>query len=264
MAEKAGLSVVMDRCMGATHRELGLGPARSSGRASGRNSPVIERRVPRNETSPDRLARLAVTIALAASVALALGVLVLWAVPSLLTRHPSSGVTATDRLKAVNDVRAPLVAFLVALGAAGTLWFTGRTYILNREGHVTDRYTSAVGQLGDDSAYVRVGGIYALERIGNDSPKDRRTIIYVLGAFIRDRSKRERSGPGPPTEDVQAAIRVAGRLTARATDTQLDLRGADLRNADLASLPPEPEWVLLRGADTTGATGRIIDRIGRP
>src|SRR5512142_870093 len=26
VAEKAGLTVVMDRCMGATHRELGLGP----------------------------------------------------------------------------------------------------------------------------------------------------------------------------------------------------------------------------------------------
>jgi hypothetical protein len=67
-------------------------------------------------------------------------------------------MTVAEQLKAVNDVRAPLVAFLVAVGAAGTLWFTGRTYRLNREGHVTDRYTMAVGQLGDGSPAVRTSG----------------------------------------------------------------------------------------------------------
>jgi hypothetical protein len=74
------------------------------------------------------------------------------------------------------------------------VWFTARTYALNREGQVTDRYTKAVGQLGADSSPVRVGGVYALERIGNDSDKDRTTIIYVLGAFIRERSKVRGSG----------------------------------------------------------------------
>ena len=119
----------------------------------------------------------------------ALGVLSLWVLPALLTRQPSHGMTASARLHAVNDVRAPLVAFLVAIGAAGTVIFTGRTYVLNREGHVTDRYTKAVSQLGDASSPVRIGGVYALERIGNDSPKDRTTIIYVLGTFIRERSR---------------------------------------------------------------------------
>jgi hypothetical protein len=75
-------------------------------------------------------------------------------------------MTAAERLAAVNDVRTPLVAFLVTIGAAGTLWFTARSFTLNREGHVTDRYTKAVSQLGDESSPVRVGGVYALERIG--------------------------------------------------------------------------------------------------
>jgi hypothetical protein len=189
-------------------------------------------------------------------VAVAVGVLVEWLLPALLTRHPSQGMTAAERLTAANDVRGPLVAFLVALGAAGTLWFTARSYLLNQDGHVTDRYTSAVGQLGHDSAHVRVGGIYALERIGNESPKDRRTIIYVLGAFVRGQSRKDRSGPNqPPEEDVIAALRVASRLTAN-SDAVLDLRGADLRHADLSSLSFVPEErVLLAGADTRGATG---------
>ena len=119
-----------------------------------------------------------------------IGVLALWILPAVLTRHPSHGMTAAQTLTAVNDMRTALVAFVVA---AGTLWFTGHSYALNREGHVTDRYTKPVGQLGDDSSPVRVGGVYALERIGHDSAKDRTTIIYVLGAFIRERS-REQSG----------------------------------------------------------------------
>jgi hypothetical protein len=181
----------------------------------------------------------------------AIGAIFLWALPALLTKHPSVGMTPAERLKATNDVRTPLIAFLVAVGAAGTLWFTARTYVLNREGHVTDRYTSAVSQLGDQSLHVHIGGIYALERIARDSSRDRKTIIYVLGAFIRERSKGARHGPGqPPAEDALAALRVAARLVAMSA-VKLDLRGADLRNVDLSELPRER--VLLEGADLSGA-----------
>jgi hypothetical protein len=184
--------------------------------------------------------------------AVVLGALVLWLLPAVLTRHPSAGMTAADRLKTANDVRAPLVAFLVAVGAAGTLWFTGRTYLLNREGQITDRYTKAVGQLGDDSSPVRIGGIYALERIANDSDKDRTTIIYVLGAFIRECSKEPRKRQDDPQEEVKAALRVATRLL-RMSDPrfQLDLRDAYLRNADLSGL--RTSQVLLDGASLEDA-----------
>jgi hypothetical protein len=180
----------------------------------------------------------------------ALGVLSLWVLPTVLAREPSHGMTASERLKAVNDTRAPVVAFLVAVGAAGTLLFTARTYVLNREGHVTDRYTKAVGQLGDAASPVRIGGVYALERIGNDSPKDRVTIIYVLGAFIRERSKEIRARPDDPPEDVKAGLRAAGRLLP-ISDAILDLRDADLQNSDLSQLPADR--VLLSGAKLNGA-----------
>lgn len=104
---------------------------------------------------------LACLVVLAAG---ALGVLALWAVPSLLARHPAQGMSAAQRLAAVTAIRTAAVTFLVAVGAAITVWFTARTYALSREGHVTDRYTSAVSQLGSGSVHVRVGGIYALER----------------------------------------------------------------------------------------------------
>jgi hypothetical protein len=200
-----------------------------------------------NTKRRSRITRDALGLLIAAVV---IGSVVLWILPAILTRHPSHGMTAAERLKAVNDARAPLVAFLVAVGAAGTLWFTARTYLLNREGHVTDRYTKAVGHLGDNSPPVRIGGVYALERIANDSTKDRTTIIYVLGAFVRERSKTMRDLQDDPPEDVKAGLRVLGRLLPM-TDAKLDLRGADLRNADLSALPKEQ--LLLEGANLKDA-----------
>jgi hypothetical protein len=179
-----------------------------------------------------------------------LAVLVLWLLPALLTRHPSGNLSAADKLKAVNDVRTPLVAFLVAMGAAGTLLFTARSYTLNRDGHVTDQYTRAVAQLGDESPSVRVGGVYALERIANDSAKDRVTIIYVLGSFIRERSRVMRERQDEPSEDVRAGLRVVGRIL-RQSQAVLDLRDADLRHCDLSSIPADQ--VRLDGAKLDGA-----------
>ena len=34
---------------------------------------------------------------------------------------------------------------------------------------MTDRYTKAIEQLGSDKLDVRIGGIYALERVARDS-----------------------------------------------------------------------------------------------
>jgi hypothetical protein len=51
---------------------------------------------------------------------------------------------------------------------------------------------------------VRLGGIYALERIVNDSPDDRAIIIEVLTAFVRTHA------PWPPK--AVAAVNQAARL----------------------------------------------------
>jgi hypothetical protein len=67
-----------------------------------------------------------------------------------------------------------------------------RTYRLAQQGHITDRYTRAIEQLGSDKQDVRLGGIYALERIAKDSAQDGATIAEVLTALIRGRA------PWPP------------------------------------------------------------------
>jgi hypothetical protein len=50
---------------------------------------------------------------------------------------------------------------------------------------LTDRYSKAIEHLGDSKVDVRLGGIYALERVAADSPTDRSAIIEVLCAFVR-------------------------------------------------------------------------------
>lgn len=55
---------------------------------------------------------------------------------------------------------------------------------------MTERFSKAVEQLGSDKIEVRLGGIYALERIAQDSDRDHWTIMEVLTAFIREKSPK--------------------------------------------------------------------------
>ncbi|MBA6434506.1 hypothetical protein [Streptomyces sp. GMR22] len=43
-------------------------------------------------------------------------------------------------------------------------------HALTREEQVTDRYNAAVEDIGEDSQEIRLNGIYALQRIMEDSP----------------------------------------------------------------------------------------------
>ncbi|MGD6749162.1 pentapeptide repeat-containing protein [Streptomyces sp. BH105] len=51
----------------------------------------------------------------------------------------------------------------------------------------TERFTTAVGQLGDDSPAVRLGGVHALAGLADDAPTRglRQTCIDVLCAYVR-------------------------------------------------------------------------------
>jgi hypothetical protein len=194
-----------------------------------------------------------------------LGALVsaIWWLPSALTGHPSAGVTATARLGAENAARAALVA-AVALVAAATLTarYTWRAAKLTEEGQITDRYTKAIEQLGGDKLDVRIGGIYALERIAHDAAQDQPTVMEVLTAFLREHSREHaRSSGANPAPfwpgDVKAAVTVVARRTSRHDRGHIiDLTGANLSNASLLTTNLRG-WLFieatLTGANLTGA-----------
>ena len=92
-----------------------------------------------------------------------------------LARHDVGSVKGALHETALDNARGRLLTLGAGLLAAGALIFTARNFILSREGQVTDRYTKAIEQLGSDKLDVRIGGIYALERVARDSAKDHPT-----------------------------------------------------------------------------------------
>ncbi|WP_410810875.1 pentapeptide repeat-containing protein [Micromonospora sp. 067-2] len=105
------------------------------------------------------------------------------------------------------------------------------------ERRLTELYTRAVELLGNDSAAVRLGGLHALERLGQDNPAQRSTIAAVLCAYLRmaapDDEPRE-------TEVRRTAQRVLTRHLRADDDSTywpkvvLDLTGARLVDFDAA------------------------------
>ena len=139
---------------------------------------------------------------LAGSAAVVLVLAVMWAllvpIADLLARHDVGSVRGPLFETAVDNARGRLLTLAAGLFAAGALSVTAlnfalsrRTFELTEQGQVTDRYTKAVEQLGSDKLDVRIGGIYALERIARDSARDHPTVMEVLTAFIREHSHEQ-------------------------------------------------------------------------
>lgn len=90
---------------------------------------------------------------------------------------------------------------------------------LAKEGQITDRYTAAVGNLGEDKIDVRLGGIYALQRIMKDSHRDQPTIANVLAAYIRTHADKPSEKGQDVSADVHAALAVLATRDTAYDDT---------------------------------------------
>ncbi|GAA1676892.1 hypothetical protein GCM10009733_087240 [Nonomuraea maheshkhaliensis] len=123
------------------------------------------------------------------------------------------------------------------------LTYTALTLEETREAQITDRYTKNIEQLGSSTLDVRLGAIYALERLARDSPRDHDTIYDVLTAFVREHDPvPEAKPPAKPAADIQAALTVIGRGTAEpyylplnADLGEIRAPGANLDHANLIS-----------------------------
>lgn len=196
-----------------------------------------------------------------AAVALVLAVAWMLLVPAAdwLARHDVGSATGPMHETALDNARGRLLTLGAGLLAAGALLFTARNFWLSREGQVTDRYTKAVEQLGSDKLDVRIGGIYALERVARDSVRDHPTIMEVLAAFIREQAREQSVSPATafaapersPSPDVQAALTVVGRRNPKRDIRRIDLSRTDLSGASLFGA--DLSGALLVGANFTRA-----------
>lgn len=94
---------------------------------------------------------------------------------------------------------------------------------------------------------VRIGAIYALERIAQDSLRDHIQIMEIICAYIRENAEVVSLAPSEPPftraiprADIQVAISVIGRRNQMQKDIErsrqfrLDLRNTDLSGADFS------------------------------
>src|SRR5215211_8542662 len=150
------------------------------------------RDAPSNEDKPSRRRLIGLAIAGAILGAILL-VVFLW-----VWVHPTDPTEKKDFIQAVG-------VLLAALAALGGLYFTRtstkdqleqarksqeQTQRLTEQGQITDRFNRAIDQLGkvEDGQKlfeIRVGGIYALERIARESEEDYWPIMEVLTAYVR-------------------------------------------------------------------------------
>jgi len=132
---------------------------------------------------------------------------------------------------------------------------TERNVEIAQEGQITERFTRAIEQLGSDKLQVRLGGIYALERIARDSERDHWPIMEVLTAYVRENwpwkegQASEEESPRRVAAELQAILTVIGRRQrtfGKGEDERLNLISTDLRGANLRDAH-------LEGADLTEA-----------
>jgi len=211
--------------------------------------------------------RLTVPMQMARSLGIALGLLALVIVACVLHRYVAPH-TPADRMALIQT----LAQILGAIGLGGTLYFTGRQLAATnrslaisrdqlataREGQITDRFSRAVDQLGDDKLPSRLGGVYALERIARDSVRDHWAVVDILAAYVRERAYvGDAQVPGQPSLaqpvddetmlenlvrarlqmpiDIQVVLTVLGRREHRDDEKgrHVDLHHTTLRWADL-------------------------------
>jgi hypothetical protein len=193
---------------------------------------------------------------------LAVLVCAVWVFPRLL--YPPLGSTALRDVanaqariqlqqaqsQLANNARSAVLQALAGLvlvaGATATWWQVH----ISRQGQITDRYSKAVDQLASGNVIVRIGSIYAMERIAKNSAADRNAILFLLGAFVRIHSPwpvGAPDGPRHPTAavdenlpwmrvrapDIQAAMGTLGRLPPSREEPPISLSRVDLRSVAL-------------------------------
>jgi len=175
--------------------------------------------------------------------------LVLWDLP---IRYTASVTTeeAASRVVAENSLRATLAQILLGLGIFVGLYLTYRRIRATErqakaaeDGQLTERFSRAIehlGKPGEEHTAIRLGGIYALERILRDSDADAPTVQEVLAAFVRDESVARYRALDPNDQlafrfssesDLQAALTVLSRNPV--ANRRIDLQGAYLAGAKI-------------------------------
>jgi uncharacterized protein YjbI with pentapeptide repeats len=130
--------------------------------------------------------------------------IILWKVPEWQVAYLENNIEPKDLFDKENEARrtvAQIIGGFALLIGIYLTWrriaATERNLEIAQDGQITERFTRAIEQLGNEKLEVRMGGIYALERIARDSEKDHWPIMEVLTAYVRE------NAPWPPEDFVE-------------------------------------------------------------
>ena len=164
-----------------------------------------------------------------------------------------------------NEARRTLTQIILGVFGLLALVFLGVRSWANykdsrtaEQGQITDRFNKAIELLGathekgEPKLEIRLGAIYALERIARDTVRDHWPVMEVLTAYVRENAdwkepkakdvetpseeKKKSEDKFKPRIDIQAILTVLGRRErskAGENDKRLDLSNTDLRGASL-------------------------------
>lgn len=162
----------------------------------------------------------------------------LWYVPKWQMTSVAAHLSAKDTISAENEIRKTWSQTFGYIGGIALLLIAWKRITVSQEGQITDRFTRAIEHLGSKETEVRMGGIYALERIAKDSRKDHFVVMEILTAYVRERAPVQKQkakltggnthptvypSPQPPThptpiEDDGFAVSVLADDKASSTD----------------------------------------------
>lgn len=175
-------------------------------------------------------------------------VFVLWKAPKWQVRSLQE-LQPKELFELENEARKTMAQILGGGLLLAGLYFTAQTLRINSETlqvnqdrQITERFTRAVEQLGHDKLQIRLGGIYALQRIAYDSQRDYGPTMEILAAYVRanaawhgDKAPKGKQFRANPPADIQASLTViAGHVPwARFLLRSVDLSRTDLRQVEL-------------------------------
>ncbi|MFG3558679.1 pentapeptide repeat-containing protein [Micromonospora sp. NPDC047557] len=190
----------------------------------------------------------------------------------------SQATLAAERFR-LDQIKTALTV-AAGLAAGVTLLMTLRRQALSEraqrfaesdalEQRTTTLYVAAADQLGSDKAAVRLAGLYALERLGQDNPKLRQTVVDVWCAYLRMpyvppvevlRGSVKRS-PEHPSDDAEAPD--AKTEAERREELQVRLTAQRLLAAQLRRTQTDTDqtayWIDAKGNRmTTDLVGAVL------
>jgi uncharacterized protein YjbI with pentapeptide repeats len=189
-------------------------------------------------------------------------VFLLWKLPEWQADRATDITAPKDRVNLENELRrtlATVIAGAFVLFSGFIAWRNMRLLqegqITAREGQITERFTRAIEQLGathDDGSprlEVRLGGIYALERIARESDVDHGPVMEILTAYVREHTRSSpqtlsngESGADPQTQRGETGTpRMGVQAIVEMIDRRIGAAGSPGDKARNQSDPPEQQ-----------------------